>query len=130
MKIRNSKYLELKSLFRNIKRKSYENNNRENVISKKIADPHSNLVVTGKDLFENDITEVPMLWGHLLQKYGIAVLSGSSDTGKSTLLRQLAIAIVTKKDTFLDFPLNAEHYRVIYISTEDDIYSLSPRINQ
>ena len=87
-------------------------------------------IVSARHLLENDITEIPMLWGHLLQKCGIAVLSGSSDTGKSTLLRQLAIAIVIKEEKFLGIPLNLTHNRVIYISTEDDEYSLSPRIKK
>jgi RecA-family ATPase len=71
-----------------------------------------------------------MLWGHLLQKTGIAVLSGSSDTGKSTLLRQLSLGIITKQDKFLGLALKPTHYRVIYISTEDDEQSLSPRIKK
>jgi hypothetical protein len=87
-------------------------------------------IVSARYLLENKIIETPMLWGHLLQTTGIAVLSGSSDTGKSTLLRQLSIAIITRQENFLGLNLNSKHYRVIYISTEDDEYSLSPRIKK
>jgi len=87
-------------------------------------------VKTGRSLLENDITEIPMLWGHLLQKYGIAVLGGSSDTGKSSLLRQLSAAIVNKETDFLNFPLNLTHNSVILISSEDDEDTMSSIIKR
>lgn len=95
-----------------------------------ILDEPDYRIVSGRYLLENEIIETPMLWGHLLQKTGIAVLSGSSDTGKSTLLRQLSAAIVTHQESFLGMKLNLKHYRVIYISTEDDEFSLSPRMKK
>lgn len=85
-------------------------------------------IISAREMIENDITEVPMLWGNLLQKNGIAVLSGSSDTGKSTFLRQLSLAIVTHQKEYLGIPLTPIHNRVIYLSTEDDLESLSPRL--
>jgi RecA-family ATPase len=86
-------------------------------------------IVSGKTLLQNEIEEVPMLLGYLLPKSGIAVLSGSSDTGKSSLMRQFAIGIVTGRDKFLGFDLYTEHRRVCYVCSEDDEFSLSPRIN-
>jgi hypothetical protein len=87
-------------------------------------------VKTGRSLLENDITEIPMLWGHLLHKYGIAVLGGSSDTGKSSLLRQLSAAIVNKESEFLGYPLNLTYNSVIIVSSEDDEYSMSSIIKR
>lgn len=87
-------------------------------------------IVSAKTLLQNDIKEVPMLWGHLFPKCGIAVLSGSSDTGKSTFLRQFCIALVTGQKEFLGFPINANFRRVLYVSYEDDEFSLSPRIKK
>jgi len=61
---------------------------------------------------------------------GISVFAGSSDTGKSTLLRQLGLSIVKGEDKFLGWDINAEHKRVIYVSTEDDKYAISYLLNK
>lgn len=106
----------------------HRSTDRKPLITKK--DEMTARIVSAKTLLENDIKEVPMLWGHLLPMSGIAVLSGSSDTGKSSLIRQFAISVVTKQEKFLSFGLNAKHNRVCYISTEDDEFSLSPRIKK
>ncbi len=87
-------------------------------------------IVSAKTLLQNDLEEVPMLWGHLLPMSGIAVLSGSSDTGKSSLLRQFCIAVVTGQKEFLKFIVNARYNKVCYVSSEDDEFSLSPRIKK
>jgi RecA-family ATPase len=63
--------------------------------------------------------KMPTLIEPILQQTGIACLAGSSDTGKSTLLRQLVIDIVTGEPDFLGFPINAVHRSAIYVSTED-----------
>lgn len=144
MKTINKRIFDFKSIFNITKKESIKNEkdatseNTPSLIVKK--EDNSNLIdspelmdyriVSARYLLENDIIEIPMLWGHLLQKCGIAVLSGSSDTGKSTLLRQLAIAIITKQEKFLGLPLRPQHHRIIYISTEDDEESLSPRIKR
>lgn len=49
----------------------------------------------------------------------MACLAGSSDTGKSSLLRQLAISITAGETNFLGFKINSKHQSVIYVSTED-----------
>lgn len=72
------------------------------------------------ELYEMNVTELPMLIEPIFLKSGIAIFSGSSDTGKSTLLRQLGVAIVRGDDDFLGWKINAEHNKVIYVSTEDD----------
>lgn len=74
---------------------------------------------TGEKLLLTEIKEIPTLVYPFLQRTGLACLAGSSDTGKSSILRQLAVAIVTGENNFLGFQINAKHRSVIYVSTED-----------
>jgi archaellum biogenesis ATPase FlaH len=87
-------------------------------------------LITAKEMLENDITEIPMLWGHFLPKQGLAVISGNSDTGKSTLMRQLSAAIVSEQNQFLGYDLNTERKSVVYVCTEDDVTSVSTRLKK
>lgn len=80
---------------------------------------NENIEITGEQLLLQDIQALPCLVEPFFQQIGIACLAGSSDTGKSTLLRQLAIAIVTGENDFLGFKINAIYKSVIYVSTED-----------
>lgn len=75
--------------------------------------------ITGEQLLLTDIKEIPCLVEPFLQQTGLACLAGSSDTGKSSILRQLAISIVTGDPDFIGFKINARHKSVIYVSTED-----------
>jgi hypothetical protein len=75
--------------------------------------------ITAEQLLLSGVTEIPCLVEPFLQQTGLACLGGSSDTGKSSLLRQLAIAVVTGQEHFLGFKLNPRHKSVIYVSTED-----------
>ena len=65
----------------------------------------------------------PKLVNPFLQKVGLASIVGSSDTGKSSFLRQLALSIVLGKNEFLGYKLSPQHNKVIYVSTEDDLNS-------
>lgn len=87
-------------------------------------------VKTGKEILDLKLTEVPTLVTPIIPKYGAISLAGSSDLGKSYLLLQLGNAIITGSDNFLGFKLNASHNSVIYLSTEDDEYSLCPRLTK
>lgn len=87
-------------------------------------------IITAKEMLENDITEIPMLWGHFLPKMGLAIISGNSDTGKSTLMRQLSSAIVTGQEQYLGLPLRTVNNNVIYVCTEDDVTSISSRLKK
>ena len=60
----------------------------------------------------------------ILPRQGVVALVGSSDSGKSTLLRGLAMAIVRGDDEYIGFKLNARYNHAMYISTEDDAQSL------
>jgi hypothetical protein len=96
-------------------------------------DPKSILpgyVRTGEELVGNTIAEVPMLISPIFPKVGVVAISGSSDTGKSSLLRQLGMDIVSGKEKFLGFKIYPTHRSVIYVSTEDDESALSSLIKR
>jgi len=78
------------------------------------------LFVNASTLLARCIEDIPCLLYPIFPKVGLIALAGSSDTGKSSLLRQFAISIAAKKETFIGFRVQAEHNRVLYISTEDD----------
>jgi archaellum biogenesis ATPase FlaH/5S rRNA maturation endonuclease (ribonuclease M5) len=80
-------------------------------------------VLTGEDLLNQKIEEIPTLLNPLFPLTGLIALGGSSDTGKSAFLRQFAIAICNKETDFLGFTINARYHSVIYVSTEDDEYA-------
>ena len=86
--------------------------------------------VSGFDLFSFDLEEVPKLVEPFFQKVGVASLVGSSDTGKSTILRQLALCVALGKSNWMGFKLNLTNKKVIYVSTEDDKYSVSIAIKK
>ena len=60
----------------------------------------------------------------LFPRTGLAVIYGSPDTGKSTLLRQLCLCVVASKK-WTKFKTKPQHKRTAYISTEDDKESLN-----
>lgn len=75
--------------------------------------------LTGEDLLNRKIAEIHYLVNGLFQRSGIACLAGPSDVGKSMLLRQFVISIVTKQKTFLGLDIKPRHHRGIYVSSED-----------
>jgi energy-coupling factor transporter ATP-binding protein EcfA2 len=60
------------------------------------------------------------LWEPYIPKIGIVALAGPSDCGKSTLARQLALAVATQQSEFLNYPLNVKHGMSCYVATEDE----------
>lgn len=86
--------------------------------------------LTADVLLSRNIQEIPKLTDPIFQKVGLVAVAGSSDTGKSTFLRQLCIAIATNQETFLGFPIQAKHNSAIYLSTEDDEYAISYLLNK
>lgn len=88
------------------------------------------VVMTGEDLILRKIEHIPCLVEPFLQQTGLACLAGSSDTGKSTILRQLAIAVAAGKTRFLGWQLNTRHQNAIVVSTEDDATAVSFLLNR
>ncbi|GAB2595889.1 AAA family ATPase [Spirosoma areae] len=75
--------------------------------------------ITAEDLLNRKAEEMPCLIGKIMPKVGLAAVVGSSDTGKSSLLRQLAFCVCTQ-DNFLGHLVKAKWRSAIFVSTEDD----------
>lgn len=82
-------------------------------------------IFSAYELYNFSTLEVPKLLDPFLQTIGLASLVGTSDSGKSTFLRQLSLSLVLKLPEFIGFQLNSKHNKVIYVSTEDDSNSVS-----
>lgn len=80
---------------------------------------------SGLSLFNFEFSELPKLIDPIFPTTGLVSLVGSSDTGKSTLLRQLALSIALGLDNFVGYKIGAKARKVIYVSTEDDAASTS-----
>lgn len=85
---------------------------------------------SGLRLFQMKYEKLPTLLEPIFPKQGLVSLIGSSDTGKSTFLRQLALSVVLGLDDFIGYKLNTETRNVIFISTEDDPASVSISIKK
>ena len=74
----------------------------------------------GADQLKNQkIKEVDYLVDRLIPRGTLCSLVGESDTGKSSLLRQLAVSVAYGDETFIGFKLNNQCRNVVYVSTED-----------
>ncbi len=87
-------------------------------------------VFTADNILRLNNKELPCILDKVVQQIGLAALGGSSDCGKSSILRHFAIAICTKQKKFLGCRIKAKHNSVIYVSTEDDIQSVSYLLNK
>src|SRR5690606_4549737 len=74
---------------------------------------------TASELINREKDEIPMLIESLIPQVGLLAMVGTSDVGKSQLLRQLAIDVV-RNDSFLNYKTYPRHRKVILICTEDD----------
>lgn len=86
--------------------------------------------IPGDMLFDLEIDEIPMLLAPLLPKIGLAGFFGTSDTGKSAFLRQLAMAVSSGDKDFLGFKLNLTHKKALYVTTEDDYLATTALIRK
>ena len=77
-------------------------------------------LVNGFDMLQTTTEQMDYLMAPLLPRVGMAALVGSSDSGKSTLLRGLAMAVASGAKQYLGFELQPKHHSAIYVSTEDD----------
>lgn len=79
-------------------------------------------IVTARELFQREYDPDIFLWGTHIVKTELSGFVGGSDTGKSTLLRNLALHIVLGEESYLGLPLKTKHQRVLLISIEDGEY--------
>ena len=85
----------------------------------------------GADELKNqEITEIDYLVDRLIPRGTLCSLVGESDTGKSSILRQLAVSVAYGDDTFIGFKLNENYQNVVYVSTEDNEMSTSAWLNK
>ena len=77
-------------------------------------------LVNGFDMLNLSKEQMDCLVEPILPRVGLASLVGTSDSGKSTLLRGLAMAVASGRDEYLGFALKPKYRSAIYISTEDD----------
>jgi len=82
-------------------------------------------IISATELLNRKIENIPCLIEPIFHKVGLAAIAGSSDTGKSSLMRYLCMCLVSGKSDFLGFPINVEHKKAIYVSTEDDDTAVS-----
>jgi len=82
------------------------------------------------ELLNRKIDSIPCLLEPIFPKVGLCGFAGSSDTGKSSFLRQFAINVSLGKTDFLGFKLKAENRKAIYVSTEDDEFAVSFLLNK
>lgn len=85
----------------------------------------------GADVIKNkDYKEVEYLVDKLIPKGTLCALVGESDTGKSSLLRQLAVSMVYGDEDFLGFKIKSSCNNVLYVSTEDGEMATSVWLNK
>lgn len=75
--------------------------------------------ITAEQLLSMPATEVEYLAEPIFRRSGLVCVGGGSDAGKSALLRQFAIAIVSGEEHFLGFPLKSRHKSALFVATED-----------
>ncbi len=81
--------------------------------------------ITATELLGYKVDKMPCIIEPIFQRVGLSAIGGSSDTSKSSLLRDMAIAVCTGQEEYLGWKINAKHSSVIYVSTEDDKYSIA-----
>lgn len=81
--------------------------------------------ISAASLMERAPEALDCLIEPILPRVGIAALIGSSDSGKSSFLRTLAMHCVAGEELFLGFRVAPKHHKVVYVSTEDEENSVS-----
>jgi archaellum biogenesis ATPase FlaH len=82
------------------------------------------ITYTGTELYNMNIEVLECLVEPIIPATGLFSIVGASDTGKSMLLRQMALSVLNEPD-FLGYRINAKYKKVIVISTEDGKESIS-----
>ena len=91
----------------------------------------SSKFLIGADVIKNkNYKEVEYLVDKLIPKGTLCALVGESDTGKSSLLRQLAVSMVYGDEDFLGFKMKSSCNNVLYVSTEDGEMATSVWLNK
>ena len=91
---------------------------------------HTKLFRGADELKNLEIREIDYLVDRLIPRGTLCSLVGESDTGKSSLLRQLAVSVAYGDETFIGFKLNDKCRNVVYVSTEDGEMGTSAWLNK
>jgi hypothetical protein len=71
------------------------------------------------DLFNTTEETIPMFWGNYFVKDTINIIAAKPGDGKSLWVKNMALRVVRKEDTFIGRELNIEHGRVLFYSPEE-----------
>ena len=99
-------------------------------MSFKLDDEMAKFFKGADELKNQEITEIDYLVDRLIPRGTLCSLVGESDTGKSSLLRQLAVSVAYGDEEFLGFNLNDKCRNVVYVSTEDGEMGTSVWLNK
>jgi RecA-family ATPase len=100
---------------------SGENKSIENsILLKNEKKGAKSMFMTGSEILAYKNVHEKFLVEPILPCGTVCFLAGPSDTGKSILSRQIAVAVALGKTSVLGMPLKLKHQRAIVISTEDD----------
>ena len=92
----------------------------------KLNDQQSKLFKGADELKNQEIQEIDYLVDRLIPRGTLCTLVGESDTGKSSLLRQLAVSVAYGDDTFLGLKLNDNCRSVVYVIKFNENLSFEP----
>ncbi|GAA4092684.1 AAA family ATPase [Mucilaginibacter panaciglaebae] len=98
-----------------------ENMKEASPVSNFVKDLEGQAFISGLEIINAKVPEHNWLIDGILPLNTICVLSGPSDTGKSILARQIAVAAALGKNEVAGFKLNLTYNSSMYISTEDSV---------
>ena len=109
-----------------------EENNKKKMIDLpfQIEGSLKKLFIGADEIKNKDYKSIEFLVDKLIPQGTLCALVGESDTGKSSLLRQLALSLVYGDSDFLGFKLKESCRNVIYVSTEDGEMATSVWLNK
>lgn len=84
--------------------------------------------ISAQQILGLGMKEYPTLLQGIFPLKGIAAIGGSSDLGKSYFLQQLSVAVSSGNEEFVGIKLNVPKNAALYISTEDDDFTMNIRL--
>ena len=91
----------------------------------KISGHLKKILIPANSLMNQNFEQEKFLVDKLIPKASLTGFVGESDAGKSSFLRQLAVAMVYGDDEFLGFKINGGCNNVLYVSRTELLVPLS-----